>query len=74
MSKSFLDELPPAPPNTRWDATVLSDQGLTGVRLSHYRPFFVVGEALVDESWSRARIGKAVEHIMKEASTGRAEA
>lgn len=72
--KSFLDELPPAPPSTRWDVTVLPDRGLTGVRLSHYRPFFVVGEALVDESWSRARIGKAVEHIVKEAHPGRTAA
>lgn len=72
--KSFLDELPPAPLNTRWDATVLPDRGLTGVRLSHYRPFFVVGEALVDESWSRARISKAVEHIVKEAGPGRTAA
>lgn len=72
--KSFLDELPPAPPNTRWDVTVLPSRDLTGVRLSHYRPFYVVGEALVDESWSRARIGKAVEHIVEEASTGREEA
>lgn len=72
--KSFLDELPPAPPNTRWDATVLPDRGLTGVRLSHYHPFYVVGEALVDEKWTRARIGKEVEHIVKEASTGRTEA
>lgn len=68
--KSFLDELPPAPPNTRWDVTVLPDRGLTGVRLSHYRPFFVVGEALVDESWSRARIGKAVEHIVNGVENG----
>lgn len=72
--KSFLDELPPAPPNTRWDVTVLANRGLTGVRLSHYRPFYVVGEALVDEKWSRARIGKAVAHIVEEAGTGRAAA
>lgn len=68
--KSFLDELPPAPPNTRWDVTVLPDRGLTGVRLSHYRPFFVVGEVLVDEKWSRARIGKAVEHIVNGVENG----
>lgn len=72
--KSFLDELPPAPASTRWDVTVLPDRGLTGVRLSHYRPFYVVGEALVDEKWSRARICKALEHIVKEANTGRAAA
>lgn len=68
--KSFLDELPPAPPNTRWDATVLPNLGMTGVRLSHYRPFYVVGEALVDEKWSRSRIGKEVEHIVNGVENG----
>lgn len=64
--KSFLDELPPAPPNTRWDATVLPDRGLIGVRLSHYRPFYVVGEALVDEKWTPAKVRKALAWMMEE--------